>query len=56
VRVRRAPPRVGFAMAYCGEAMTYNHPVWMQQDREAAVAALRRYAPTSSPRRPMTSG
>src|SRR5947209_13538692 len=28
----------GFAMAYWGEAMTYNHPVWMQQDAGAARA------------------
>jgi tetratricopeptide (TPR) repeat protein len=32
----------GFAMAYWGEAMTYNHPVWMQQDLAAARAALGR--------------
>ena len=32
----------GFAMAYWGEAMTYTHPVWMQQDRDAARAALER--------------
>ena len=30
----------GFAMAYWGEAMTYNHPVWQQQDRDKALAAL----------------
>lgn len=24
-----------FALAYWGEAMTYNHPLWRQQDREA---------------------
>ncbi|WP_233993525.1 tetratricopeptide repeat protein [Salinibacter altiplanensis] len=35
-----------FAMAHWGEAMTYNHPVWMEQDREAALAALRDLAPT----------
>ena len=29
-----------FALAYWGEAMTYNHPVWMQQDAAAARAAL----------------
>jgi tetratricopeptide (TPR) repeat protein len=32
----------GFAMAYWGEAMTYNHPVWMQQDRDAALKAVSR--------------
>jgi tetratricopeptide (TPR) repeat protein len=36
----------GFAMAYWGEAMTYNHPLWMQRDRAAAVKALERLAPT----------
>jgi tetratricopeptide (TPR) repeat protein len=29
-----------FAMAYWGEAMTYNHPLWRQQDRAAALAVL----------------
>lgn len=37
-RAQTADP--GFAMAYWGEAMTYNHPVWMQQDAVAARAAL----------------
>jgi tetratricopeptide (TPR) repeat protein len=32
-----------FALAYWGEAMTYNHPLWQQQDGEAALAALARY-------------
>ena len=41
----------GFAMAYWGEAMTYNHPVWMEQDLEAARAALDKLAPTSAERR-----
>src|SRR5690349_9626268 len=30
-----------FAMAYWGEAMTHNHPIWMEQDREAALAILK---------------
>ncbi|MFP4228275.1 MAG: hypothetical protein ACLFTE_05535 [Salinivenus sp.] len=30
-----------FAMAHWGEAMTHNHPIWMEQDREAAREALR---------------
>ena len=29
-----------FALGYWGEAMTYNHPVWLQQDAEAARRAL----------------
>ena len=30
----------GFAMAYWGEAMTYDHPVWAEQDRDKALQAL----------------
>lgn len=30
----------GFAMAIWGEAMTFNHPLWAQQDREEAIKAL----------------
>lgn len=40
-----------FAMAYWGEAMTFNHPVWMQQDLKAARDALNKLAPTPSTRR-----
>ncbi|MDE3135070.1 MAG: hypothetical protein KGL59_00720 [Acidobacteriota bacterium] len=39
-----------FAMAYWGEAMTFNHPVWMQQDRAAARAVLARLGPTPAAR------
>lgn len=35
-----------FAMAHWGEAMTHNHPVWMEQNREAALKALRELAST----------
>jgi tetratricopeptide (TPR) repeat protein len=41
----------GFAMAYWGEAMTFNHPIWMEQDLNAARAALNRLAATSAARR-----
>ena len=41
----------GFAMAYWGEAMTFNHPVWMQQDLKSARAALSKLAPTAAERR-----
>ena len=41
----------GFAMAYWGEAMTFNHPIWMQQNLGAARAALARLAPTAAARR-----
>ena len=40
----------GFAMAYWGEAMTKNHPIWMEQDLEAARAILNRLAPTAEAR------
>ena len=39
-----------FAMAYWGEAMTYNHPLWLESDSEAARAALARLAPTPEER------
>ncbi|MFB6230864.1 MAG: hypothetical protein ABEL04_06880 [Salinibacter sp.] len=39
-----------FAMAHWGEAMTHNHPIWMEQDREAALKALRDLAPTPKAR------
>jgi len=35
-----------FAMAYWGEAMTHNHPIWMQQDREAAMEVLNQLGET----------
>jgi tetratricopeptide (TPR) repeat protein len=40
----------GFAMAYWGEAMTFNHPIWMEQDAEAARRALARLASTAAER------
>ena len=47
-RAQEADP--GFALAYWGEAMTYNHAVWMQQDANAARAALARLAPDRAAR------
>jgi dienelactone hydrolase/tetratricopeptide (TPR) repeat protein len=41
----------GDVMSYWGEAMTYTHPVWNQQDTAAARAGLRRLAPTRAARR-----
>src|SRR2546425_5375509 len=35
-----------FALAYWGEAMSYNHPLWAQVDVEAAKKALGKLAPT----------
>jgi tetratricopeptide (TPR) repeat protein len=40
----------GFAMAYWGEAMTHNHPVWMTQDAAAARAVLARLGPSAAAR------
>src|SRR3954470_19441 len=39
-----------FAMAYWGEAMTYTHPVWFQQDAAAARAVLQRLGATPEER------
>lgn len=39
-----------FAMAFWGEAMTYNHPIWLQEDVDSARAALERLAPTAAAR------
>ena len=39
-----------FAMAYWGEAMTYNHPIWMLQETEEGRAALIRLASDSEGR------
>jgi len=43
-----------FALAAWGEAMTYNHPLWAQQDKDAARAALATFAPTAEARRERT--
>ena len=48
-RAQTADP--GFAMAYWGEAMTFNHPIWMQQDINAGRAALNKLASTPAERR-----
>ncbi|HQR17478.1 MAG TPA: hypothetical protein PK948_03860 [Gemmatimonadales bacterium] len=44
----------GFAMAYWGEAMTFNHPVWNEQDSVNARAVLGRLAPSPEARRALT--
>lgn len=41
VAAERADP--GFAMAYWGEAMTFNHPVWNEVDVRAGQAALAKF-------------
>jgi hypothetical protein len=40
----------GFAMAYWGEAMSYNHPVWMEQDLAKGREALARLGPDAKSR------
>src|SRR5687768_450805 len=39
-----------FALAFWGEAMSHNHPLWAQQDVEAAKGVLERLAPTHEAR------
>src|SRR5690349_4561970 len=36
-----------FALAYWGEAMSFNHPVWLSQDTEAARGVLKKYQAVS---------
>jgi tetratricopeptide (TPR) repeat protein len=40
-----------FAMAYWGEAMTYDHRIWGEQNRSLALAVLSKLAPTAAERR-----
>lgn len=40
-----------FALAFWGEAMTYTHPLWNQQDLSAGREALEKLAPTAAARR-----
>ena len=40
----------GFALAYWGEAMTYNHSLWQQQDKAAALRALAKLGATPAAR------
>ncbi len=41
----------GFAMAHWGEAMTYTHPVWNEQDLSSGRGALERLGPVPEARR-----
>jgi tetratricopeptide (TPR) repeat protein len=43
-----------FAMAYWGEAMTHNHPIWDEQNREAGQAALLKLGATPGQRHDAT--
>ena len=47
-KAQQADP--GFALAYWGEAMSHNHPLWAQLDLEAASKVLERLAPTPEAR------
>jgi tetratricopeptide (TPR) repeat protein len=49
VEAQKADP--GFAMAYWGEAMTFNHAVWQRTSPDLAKAALARLAATPDARR-----
>jgi tetratricopeptide (TPR) repeat protein len=48
VAAEKADP--AFAMAYWGEAMTFNHPVWNEVDVQAGQAALAKFGPTQEAR------
>ena len=39
-----------FAMAYWGEAMSYNHSLWQRQEREDAILAMEKLAPARESR------
>lgn len=39
-----------FVMAYWGEAMVHNHPIWDEQDRDQALVVLNKLGPTSEAR------
>ena len=47
-RAQKTDP--AFAMAYWGEAMSHNHPLWAQQDADAAKKVLEKIAPTLAAR------
>jgi tetratricopeptide (TPR) repeat protein len=47
-QTQKADP--GFALGYWGEAMSFNHPLWAEQDLAAARRALERLATTASGR------
>src|SRR5215212_6560851 len=49
VDAEKADP--AFAMAYWGEAMTFNQPVWQRTSPDLAKAALAKLAPTADARR-----
>ena len=48
IKARTIDPQ--FVMAYWGEAMTFNHPLWNEQDQNKAQQVLTQLAPTASAR------
>jgi tetratricopeptide (TPR) repeat protein len=44
-----------FVLAYWGEALTHCHPIWQEEDRDAARAVLARLAPTPAERAAKTA-
>src|SRR6266566_1796600 len=47
-QAQKADPK--FVLAYWGEAMSFNHPLWAEQDLNAARKALNKLAPTAQER------
>ena len=47
-QAQKADP--AFALGYWGEAMSFNHPLWAQQDLAAARKVMERLAPTAAER------
>src|SRR5215471_17868470 len=47
-QAQKADP--AFALGYWGEAMSFNHPLWAQQDLPAARKVMERLAPTAAAR------
>ena len=52
-QAQKADP--GFAMAYWGEVLAYDQPLWLNENLEKARAALRRLAPTRAARQAKAS-
>jgi tetratricopeptide (TPR) repeat protein len=48
LETQKADP--AFALGYWGEAMSYNHPLWAQQDLAKARHAMEKLAPTAAAR------
>lgn len=48
---RAAEADPSMVLAYWGEAMTHNHPIWMRQSRDEAIDALARLGATPDERR-----